>query len=125
MVEKETKLYLKETHNYNDINFSFHGGNVRYSSKNKSKKNVFWIDIANDIRIQRNIYLILNDELDKKVIYLKLPSNIIDNEKFKLEKSSNKYRLEISNNKETFLIDIRSGGTKFDFKPYIIDEIYK
>ncbi len=124
MNENDAKLHLKNNYNYNDIDISFHGGNVRYSSKNKSI-NVFWLDISNDERIRKNIYIILNDELNKKIIYLKVPQNIIDNKKFKLLKSSNKYRLEISNHEATFLIDVRSGGTKFDFNPYIIGTIDK
>ena len=78
MNENDAKLHLKNNYNYNDIDISFHGGNVRYSSKNKSI-NVFWLDISNDERIRKNIYIILNDELNKKIIYLKVLQNIIDN----------------------------------------------
>lgn len=127
-IERRTKEkiydFLKRAEYSNELNFDTKGGNLRYSKKN-SAKDVFWINVAVDNRVNNDMFFILNNIEDKKVIYLKIPANTINKENFKIKNSdgNHSYDIELSSKKETFLIDVKSGGTKFDFKPFIIEEI--
>lgn len=123
MTEIEAKQFLGNTKYFDELNLSSKGGNVRYSKKNSSK-NVFWINVAVDYRVSNDMFFILNNIEENRVIYLKIPAFTITEENFRIKDSNGykSYDIELSSNRETFLIDVKSGGNKFDFKPFVIEE---
>ena len=93
-------------------------GNVKFANRGSSK-DVYWINIHMDSRIEEEYHLILNDDKSRKFIHLVIPPNT-----FKLGRFI--HRFDKTNGLEKFdielsivdLIDIKSGGTNFCFKDF-------
>ncbi|WP_368029205.1 hypothetical protein [Arcobacter sp. s6] len=124
MKDKIAYEFLENSQYSNEINLSRKTGNVRYANRNKSK-NVFWINPTVDNRILSDMFFILRDEKEKRIIYLKIPANTLNEEDFRIKNSNgiNSFDLELSTEKNSYLIDVKSGGTRFDFKPFIFAEL--
>lgn len=97
-------------------------GNVKWATIN-NKKDVYWINIHVDLRISNEYHLILNDEEKKQFTHLIIPKNELDTNLFKIvfDKTVelDKVDIELSTNQENYLVDIKSGGTQYDFSKYI------
>lgn len=97
-------------------------GNVKWSTIN-NKKDVYWINIHLDSRISNEYHLILNDEEKREFTYLIIPKNELDTNLFKIvfDKTVelDKIDIELSTHQENYLVDIKSGGTHYDFSKYV------
>ena len=95
--------------------------NTSYASINKSKE-VWWLNIpVGKFEEQVNLLLLGKD----KVIWIQLPKNFVLNlaTKFKIREDKNVVDLEISADKSyLYLKDLKSGGTHFDFKPFVKEQ---
>ena len=92
--------------------------NTSYASINKSKE-VWWLNIP-VAKFEEQVNLILKG--DDKVIWIQLPKNFVLNltSKFKIREDKNAVDLEISADRSyMYLKDVKSGGTHFDFKPFV------
>ena len=79
-----------------------------------------------DKRVEKTMFFILNYIEKNKAIYLKIPPFTINKENsFRIKNSNGRlsYDIELSSNEEDFLIDVKSGGTSFNFKPFVIEEL--
>lgn len=108
------------------INHQFKGnlntGNTSYSSINKSKE-VWWFNIPVH-KFSDDVHLLLN--ATDKAIWIKLPKDFVRNlpGTFKVREDKNAVDLEISADKcFKFLMDVKSGGTGFDFKSFVKERI--
>lgn len=96
--------------------------NTSYSKINKSKE-VWWFNVKLD-RFAEDVHLLLNTET--KVIWLKLPKGFVAalQRVFKIREDKNAVDLEISSDKNyKYLLDVKSGGTHFNFAPFVKEEI--
>ncbi|MFH4969333.1 hypothetical protein V8G61_14100 [Gaetbulibacter sp. M240] len=96
--------------------------NTSYSKINKSKA-VWWFNVPTD-KFNADVHLLLNTE--SKVIWIKLPKGFVNNlqANFKIREDKDAVDLEISSDKNhRYLHDVKSGGTGFDFKPFIKEKI--
>ena len=96
--------------------------NTSFSNINVSK-NVWWINIAPK-KFEQDVNIILNS-MDE-IIWICLPKGFTNDlsSVFKIRNDKNVVDLEVSSDKKfKYLIDIKSGGTEFDFAPYIIKSI--
>ena len=100
------------------------GGNFKIA-KYDNKKMAFWYTIDLDYRIKEEYFLVLNDIGEEKIIVLKIPANTFNIDIFSKREKEDKLDIYVSSKDDNYLMDIKSGGTKFDFKPYIIDTIVK
>ena len=92
--------------------------NTSYASINKSKE-VWWLNIPVG-KFEEQVNLLLQGE--DKVIWIQLPKNFVANlaSKFKIREDKNAVDLEISADRSyLYLKDVKSGGTHFDFKPFV------
>lgn len=96
-------------------------GNTSFASINKSKE-VWWLNIPVN-KFEEQVNLLLQGE--EKVIWIQLPKNFVPNlaSKFKIREDKNAVDLEISTDKSyLYLKDVKSGGTHFDFKPFVKEQ---
>lgn len=96
--------------------------NTSYSKINKSKA-VWWFNVRTD-KFNSDVHLLLND--DNKVIWIALPKGFVGNlySTFKVREDKDAVDLEISADKHfRYLYDVKSGGTGFDFQPYVKESI--
>lgn len=100
------------------------GGNVKFANINNGPKKVWWLNIHIDDRLLNNYHIILNNYNENEFLYINIPPNILRDNLFKkrFDKTNNKDKLdiEISYDSSTYLIDTKSGGTRFDFNKYLI-----
>ncbi|MDO6604703.1 hypothetical protein [Arenibacter palladensis] len=92
--------------------------NTSYSNINVSK-DVWWFNVATH-KFDSDVNLLLKAE--DKVIWVCLPKGFVNNlgSVFKIRPDKNAVDLEISSNERyMYLKDVKSGGTGFDFLPYI------
>ena len=92
--------------------------NTSYSSINKSKE-VWWFNVKVD-KFNAEVHLILNT--DNKAIWICLPKGFVKNvaSHFKIREDKDAVDLEISSDRNfKFMIDVKSGGTGFDFREYV------
>ncbi len=111
--------YLRSTYDASSLNSS----NTSFSSINKSKK-VWWFNIAVP-KFDEEVNLLLKGE--EEIIWIQLPKDFVSNisSKFKIRQDKYAVDLEISADKSyLYLKDVKSGGSNFDFKPYV-KEIFK
>ena len=125
MTKEEATTIINNDLNNDELN-PRNGGNVRFSNKTSSGKNVFWINICIDDRLLNNYHLILNDNIKQEFTHLMIPANALDIQLFKVRKNSGKDHidLELSYDEHNYLQDVKSGGTNFNFNPYV-EKIYK
>ena len=96
--------------------------NTSFSKINKSKA-VWWFNVRTD-KFNSDVHLLLNDE--NKVIWITLPNGFVSNLRstFKIRDDKDAVDLEISSDKHfRYLHDVKSGGTGFDFEPFVKEEI--
>tara|TARA_R100000687_G_C6418645_1_gene149882 strand:- start:674 stop:1039 length:366 start_codon:yes stop_codon:yes gene_type:complete len=97
---------------------SITSSNTSFSSINKSKQ-VWWFNVPVQ-KFEGEVNLLLKGS--SEFIWIQLPANFVNNlaSKFKIREDKNAVDLEISADKSyLYLKDVKSGGTHFDFKPYV------
>lgn len=95
--------------------------NTSYASINKSKE-VWWLNIPVG-KFEEPVNLLLQGE--DKLIWIQLPKNFVANlaSIFKIREDKNAVDLEISADRSyLYLKDVKSGGTHFDFKPFVKEQ---
>lgn len=98
--------------------------NSSFSKINKSKK-VWWTTIPLH-KFKEQFHLLFNDT--DEVIWIVLPKNFVSSlsDNFKIRPDKNCVDLEVWADKdERYMKDVKSGGTRFDFKPFIKERIAK
>ena len=105
-------------HNYNG---HLSSANTSFGSINKSKE-VWWLNIPVH-KFNEDVHLLLN--ASNYAFWLCLPKGFAKGDvPFKIREDKNAVDLEISADKSfQYLKDVKSGGTGFDFKPYIKETI--
>jgi len=114
------KQVIEYINNTNGI--ILNSANTSFSNINKSKE-VWWFNIAIS-RFFGEVNLLLNTT--NKVIWLQLPKGFVKSivATFKIRQDKNAVDLEISADKSfKYLIDVKSGGTNFNFSKYVKEEI--
>lgn len=110
--------YLKNTYPATSLNSS----NTSYSNINKSKQ-VWWFNVPVQKFVgEVNLLLRGNEE----VIWIHLPPQFVNNlaSKFKIRQDKDAVDLEISaDTSHLYLKDVKSGGTNFDFKPFVKENL--
>jgi hypothetical protein len=95
--------------------------NTSYSKINKSK-DVWWFTIPVP-KFNASVNLLL--PIENGVFWIVLQVGFVDSieKTFRIRQDRNAVDLEINAGSRNFLCDVKSGGTEFDFKPYVQDEI--
>lgn len=91
---------------------------LSYSKINKSKA-VWWFNIRTE-RFSDNVDIFLNT--GTIIIWLHLPVNFVGSvsEKFKIRQDKDAVDIEISADKSyMYMRDVKSGGTGFNFTPFV------
>lgn len=111
--------YIRNTYDAVSLN----SGNTSFSNINKSKK-VWWFNVPVP-KFDEEVNLLLKG--DEEIYWIQLTKDFVSNisSKFKIRQDKNAVDLEISADRSyLYLKDIKSGGTHFDFKPYV-EETFK
>ena len=102
------------------------GGNIKFANKNQAK-NVYWVNVHLN-KLSEQLHFILNDEEKREFIHLTIPPNTLDTSLFVVREDTtnglDKIDIELSSDTLTYLQDIKSNSTKFDFTPYV-SGVYK
>ena len=96
--------------------------NTSYSKINKSKE-VWWFNVPVH-KFTDDVHLLL--DTTTFVIWIHLPKNFVYNLStyFKIRPDRDAVDLEISSDRKyKYLIDVKSGGTEFDFKEFVKEKI--
>ena len=94
--------------------------NTSISNINSSKR-VWWFTIPAS-KLNEDFNLLLNTT--SSVVWIVLPKGTIFKDSFKFRNSEDKIELEISSDKDVnYLMDLKSGGTGFDFSEFVKEEI--
>ncbi|QYH40005.1 hypothetical protein GYM62_14860 [Algoriphagus sp. NBT04N3] len=108
------------------INTQFKGNlntdNTCFASINKSKR-VWWANIPVS-KFADEVHLLLADT--DHFLWISLPKGFVRDlaSTFRIREDKNAVDLEISADKNTrYLADVKSGGTGFDFRRYVKEEI--
>ena len=117
---------MNKKHLIDRINTEFgatlYSGNTCFSSINKSKR-VWWANIHLS-KFADEVHLLLAD-IDH-FLWISLPKGFVTNlsDKFKIRGDKNAVDLEISADRNfKYLIDVKSGGTGFDFRGFVKERI--
>ena len=108
------------------INLQYKAGlsniNTSYSNINKSK-NVWWFNIPMS-KFKAPVNLLLKTE--DGVFWINLPIGFVSSIKeiFKIRQDKDALDLEINAGSRNFLCDVKSGGTRFNFKAFIKEEVF-
>ena len=100
---------------------SLNNSNTSFSNINK-RKQVWWFNIAVQ-KFDKEVNLLLQGQ--EKVIWIQLPVRFVPHleSNFKIRQDKDAVDLEISADRSyLYLKDVKSGGTYFDFKPYVKEE---
>ena len=120
MDKRKASELINSSLNNNELN-PRNGGNIKFSNINKSK-NVFWINVHLN-RVSDKLHFILNNNNKREFIHLSIPENTLNPNLFlvreDLTNGLDKIDIEISLEPSTFLQDIKSNGTNFDFSKYV------
>lgn len=98
--------------------------NTSFSKINKAKK-VWWINVPLK-KFSEPVNLLLNDA--DEVIWIVLPINFVASlpDNFRIREDKDAVDIEVWAEKdEQYMKDVKSGGTGFDFKPFIKEFITK
>ena len=96
------------------------GGNVCWANINAAK-DVWWVDIPIK-KFTKSLHLILNDERKKEFYWISINENKINNPYEYFSKLGEKFiRIEISSREADKFVDVKSGGTRFDFRTFNIE----
>jgi hypothetical protein len=101
---------------------NLHSNNTCFSSINKSKR-VWWANIHVS-KFVDEVHLLLADA--DGFLWITLPRGFVSNlsDKFKIRADKNVVDLEISADRNfKYLIDVKSGGTGFDFRGFVKERI--
>jgi len=108
------------------INQSYRAGasnsNTSYASINKSKE-VWWLNIPVS-KFESDVHVLLSTP--QYALWVHLPKDFIKQlaASFKIREDKNAVDLEISSDKKyKYLIDVKSGGSGFDFTTFIKEKI--
>lgn len=117
---------MKKQQHIDRINTQFKGElnsrNTSYASINKAK-NVWWSNI-NVSKFEDDVHLLLAET--DHFLWISLPKGFVCNlsDTFRIREDKNAVDLEISADINTrYLVDVKSGGTGFDFRKYLKEEI--
>tara|TARA_R110000868_G_scaffold60556_2_gene184795 strand:- start:2146 stop:2505 length:360 start_codon:yes stop_codon:yes gene_type:complete len=96
--------------------------NTSYSKINKSK-DVWWFNIATS-KFNAPVNLLL--QIEDGVFWIVLPVGFVNSieKAFRIRQDKDAVDLEINAGSRNFLCDVKSGGTLFDFKNYIKEEVF-
>lgn len=98
--------------------------NTSFSSINVAKR-VWWTNIPLK-KFSEPVHLLFNDT--DEVIWIVLPKNFVSSlpDNFKIRPDRNSVDIEVwAETDERYMKDVKSGGTGFDFKPFIRERIAK
>lgn len=101
---------------------TLYSGNTCFSSINKSKR-VWWANIPVS-KFADEVHLLLADT--DHFLWISLPKGFVPNlsDTFRIREDKNAVDLEISADQNSrYLVDVKSGGTGFDFRKYVKEEI--
>ena len=119
MTKKDAIAYINKTHGA-----VLNKDNTSFASINKSKK-VWWTNVPVH-KFNEPVHLLFNTT--DEVIWIELPKNFVLNlsDVFRIREDKNAVDIEVwAKNDEQYMKDVKSGGTGFDFKPFIKDRIGK
>lgn len=117
-MEKKQLIKYINTHFKGNLN----NGNTSYSQINKAKA-VWWFNIRVS-RFVEDVHLLLN-AMDHS-IWITLPKGFVSNLSgtFRIRKATDAVDIEISADKNfRHMVDVKSGGTGFDFRKYVKEVI--
>lgn len=120
MDKKEVINKILKKYSNEEINTK-NKGNFKFANCDLKKK-AYWFTIDLDKRIEEDYYLSFFDKNNEEIILINVPKSTFTKERFSLR--NNDFKLDIYlSSEEEFLVDIKAGGTKFNFEPFIIDKI--
>ncbi len=97
------------------------GGNMTLANKSNSK-DVYWINIHLN-KISQELHFILNDKDNREFTHLVIPPNTLNPNLFVVREDTtneqDKIDIELSFEPSTYLKDIKSNGTNFDFNKHV------
>ena len=100
------------------------GKNARFASMNKSKS-VWWLNVPLEMA-GKDLHIILKRAAkgrDGSLIWLTLPAGTLSRSKFRYWQSRGAIDLEIGAQGASYLKDIKSDGTRYDFSPQVVKEV--
>ncbi|HCT71449.1 MAG TPA: hypothetical protein DF409_10950 [Bacteroidales bacterium] len=92
--------------------------NTSFSNINVAKS-VWWTNVPLH-KFNGTLHLLFKDT--REIIWIVLPVGFVNDlpEKFRIRKDRNSVDIEVLAEKdERYMVDVKSGGTRFNFKPYI------
>lgn len=98
--------------------------NTSFSNINVAKK-VWWTNVPLP-KFNDTYHLLFNDT--KEIIWIVLPKNFVPNlsDKFRIRQDRNAVDIEVWAEKdERYMTDVKSGGTGFNFRPFVKEVIAK
>lgn len=119
MTKKDAIAYINKEYGA-DLNNT----NTSFASINVAKK-VWWTNVPVH-KFNDPVHLLFNTT--DEVIWIELPKNFVLNlsDKFKIRQDINVVDIEVwAKDDEQYMKDVKSGGTGFDFKPFIKERIGK
>ncbi|WP_026951126.1 hypothetical protein [Algoriphagus mannitolivorans] len=109
------------------INTQYNGNlnslNTSYASINKAKKKVWWANIHVS-KFADDVHLLLADT--DHFHWISLPKGFVRDlaSTFRIREDKNAVDLEISADQNSrYLVDVKSGGTGFNFRKYVREEV--
>ena len=100
--------------------------NTSFASVSESKYKTVWWTTVPVHKFNEPVHLLFNDT--DEVIWIELPKNFVLNlsDVFRIREDKNAVDIEVwAKDDEQYMKDVKSGGTGFDFKPYIKERITK
>lgn len=117
----EIIAYINKTY-HADLNNT----NTSFASVSESKYKTVWWTTVPVHKFNEPVHLLFNDT--DEVIWIELPKNFVLNlsDVFRIREDKNAVDIEVwAKDDEQYMKDVKSGGTGFDFKPYIKERITK
>ena len=121
MNKKDAIAYINKTYG-GDLNNT----NTSFASVSISKSKAVWWTTVPVHKFNDPVHLLFNTT--DEVIWIELPKNFVLNlsDKFKIRQDINAVDIEVwAKDDEQYMKDVKSGGTGFDFKPFIKERIGK
>jgi hypothetical protein len=117
----KTKKEIIEYINQN-YDVALNSKNTSYSKVNKSK-DVWWFNIPVP-KFSSEVNLLL--QIENGVFWVLLPVGFVKSiaEKFRIRLDKDAVDIEVNAGSRNFLCDVKSGGTGFNFNPFIKEEIF-
>ncbi|MCK9241599.1 hypothetical protein [Desulfocurvus sp.] len=92
--------------------------NTTFASINLAK-NVWWINIPKN-RLHNERYILLDNKSELIVCYI--PGGSLNEKDFRI-KGGKQIDIELSSSKYSFLIDVKSGGSKINFSGFVVAKL--